>query len=936
NSGNINHPELAELQHAMNTLVETAFADDCTNGRGVESVLYLIEQMLDRQAPLRECGIRSAVLVLQQVPVGVVQMCSQNGDEASAFGLRIIDSCLSKLVDVCDEAEKKVGAFVAASTDDKSPSTIDSGATSILHIALVCIEGLALYFEKALPGDDGMLKSPAIWKSVLEGTNPLAVYLTRTFESSCKLFTHCTHATLRRQPQYAALSTSVCKAAGKAMDQISLVFSSDSHIASDVGRKRLLLERYCNTALFAHKSIMSSPPQFKAVWKALCVIATMFSSASFDSSAMCQKVYVQSCETVRSLAVQAVAVLRRTSADGLSDQKLQRRVKGILAFIRFIVFQMPSLVSRIQGSDTVCNDRGSVAMAMFDVLFGELSSSQLLAAMPKEISTMVDHLVTTVSTKFALSLFSVYPTMLLDYLSKLQHHVCRADDSADAKQLPLLEGIRSPIANRELLCAVVTGISTFTEEQQDQLFTHAVPLLMAFSMAVDCDPASVFSITMGDSWAHSEQQLSAIEYERLVCSLALCATKLATPMLFGHWETSALRVIVQAPQGSLGARMVVDAWGLLAIKALSPSAVTSTVAGIIDVMTFSPERISECGRFQLKQLFEQVFKVCDEDKITQCVARTCERVVEQHNMANFELLCKVIPWHQFAPESAIYSIGRSFLDSAISQLDSCDSIRERAAIFAGLSVLIPTYQLDNKAIANDEIWRHALTSFEKSLQNTSVDVAEWQHGIESILQLAINMSEGGFSRSMELLHVCGQNMSHAMLLKDQAAFLVAQLAGSFASTDLVPHAMEPTKNALRQIFGTLLQNTMPWIVRHQACVQFIRFATESVNQSITESLVPEHVQEQLLPFIQCIPGGESVETAELRTVYRQVLCSHAWRLENVQVNGSCVEQLVEDIGALRQRLEAAFQKPMPASACEAIQTELARLVQTIERFSSSM
>ncbi|KAJ1748589.1 hypothetical protein LPJ69_006114, partial [Coemansia sp. RSA 1752] len=510
----------------------------------------------------------------------------------------------------------------------------------------------------------------------------------------------------------------------------------------------------------------------------------------------------------------------------------------------------------IQGSDTVCNDRGSVAMAMFDVLFGELSSSQLLAAMPKEISTMVDHLVTTVSTKFALSLFSVYPTMLLDYLSKLQHHVCRADDSADAKQLPLLEGIRSPIANRELLCAVVTGISTFTEEQQNQLFTHAVPLLMAFSMAVDCDPASVFSITMGDSWAHSEQQLSAIEYERLVCSLALCATKLATPMLFGHWETSALRVIVQAPQGSLGARMVVDAWGLLAIKVLSPSAVTSTVAGIIDVMTFSPERISECGRFQLKQLFEQVFKVCDEDKITQCVARTCERVVEQHNMANFELLCKVIPWHQFAPESAIYSIGRSFLDSAISQLDSCDSIRERAAIFAGLSVLIPTYQLDNKAIANDEIWRHALTSFEKSLQNTSVDVAEWQHGIESILQLAINMSEGGFSRSMELLHVCGQNMSHAMLLKDQAAFLVAQLAGSFASTDLVPHAMEPTKNALRQIFGTLLQNTMPWIVRHQACVQFIRFATESVNQSITESLVPEHVQEQLLPFIQCIPGGE--------------------------------------------------------------------------------
>ncbi|KAJ2496579.1 hypothetical protein GGH96_005732 [Coemansia sp. RSA 1972] len=917
----------------MNTLVETAFAD-CTGGRGVESVLYLIEQMLGGQA-LCECGIKSAVLVLQMVPVGVVQMCSQNGDEASAVGLRIIDSCLSKLVDVCDEAEKKLGAFIAALVD-KAPNTVDSDATNILHIALACIEGLALYFEKALPGDDGMLKSPAIWKSVLEGTNALAVYLTQSFECSCKLFTHCTHATLRRQPQYAALSTSVCKASGKVMDQISLVFSSDSHIASDSGRKRILLERYCNTALFAHKSIMSSPPQFKAVWKALCVIATMFSSASFDSRAMCRKVYAQSCETVRMLAGQAVLVLRRTSADGLGDQKLQRRVKGILAFIRFIVFQMPSLLSRIQGSNTTCNERvGLVAMAMFDVLFGELCSSQLSAAMPKEISTMVDHLVTTVCTKFALSLFSVYPTMLLDYLSKLQH-VCRTNDSTDVKQLPLLEGIRSPIANRELLCVVVTGISAFTEEQQHQLFTHAVPLLMAFCIAVDCDPASVFSIAMGDSWAHSEQQLSAIEYERLVCSLALCATKLATPMLFGDWETAALRVIVQAPQGSLGARMVVDAWGLLAIKALSPSAVTSTVAGIIDVITFSPERISERGRFQLKQLFEQFFKVCGEDGIAQCVSRSCECVVEQHNMANFELLCKVIPWHQFAPESAVYSIGRRFLDSAISHLDSCDSIRERSAIFAGLSVLLPTYQLDTKVIANDEIWRHAFTSFEKSLQSTSGDVAEWQCGIESILQLAISLSEGGFSRSAELLHLCGQKMSHTMLLKDQAAFLVARLAGSFASTDLVPHAMDPTKNALRQIFGTLLQTTTPWIVRHQACVQFIRFATESVNQSITESLVPEQVQEQLLPFIQCIPGGSSIETEELRTVYRQVLCSHAWRLENVQVNGSGFEQLVGDIGALRQRLEIAFQKPMPATSCDAIQTELARLVQTIERLPPSM
>ncbi|KAJ2358822.1 hypothetical protein GGF43_000558 [Coemansia sp. RSA 2618] len=941
----------------MSALVETAFnADDCMStsgsGRIVEAILYLIEQMLDGRtaSPLCERGVKAAVLVLQHVPPSVAQICSQSGDEASAFGLRIIDSCLSKLVDVCDEAEKKLAIFVAAAGEKPlnapgSSADANADATTVLHIALVCTEGLAICYEKMSPGDEGLLKSPAIWKSVLEGTNAIAVYLVRSFECACRLFAHCMHAALRRQSQYAAASTSLYKASGKVMDQISAIFSADIHLAADTGRKRSLLERYCNSALSTHKAIMSSPPQFKAVWDALCTIATSFSAASFDSFGLCLKVCIQSCETVRTLASQAVAILRRTDTGGLGDLKLQRRVKGILAFVRFIVFQMPSLLSKIQGSASTNGSTRVVpaAMAMLDVLFGELTLPQLLVAMPKDISTMIGSLVPTVSTKFTLALFSCYPELLFGYLDRLQQCTCAADDSMDAEQQnPLLEGIRSPAANREIIRAIVAGISAFSVEQQEKLFTHAVPLLMALSMAIDHDAASVFSVTMGDSQIHGEQQSAMMEYEQLVCSAALCASKLATPALVGHWETAALRTILQAPQGSLGTQMVVDAWGLLATKALSPAAVTSTTAGILDVITYSPERVSETGRYLIKLLLAQFFPVCSEDDLVQCVAATFERVVEQQSTPRIELLCAVIPWHLCVPETAVYNIGRHLLDGAISLLESCDAIGDHAAIFSGLAVLLPTYQLDKRGVANDEIWRHAYVVFEKALeQGEAADAAEWQHGVESILQLAISLAEGGYSRSAELLALCGRSVSNPMLQQDRAAFLVARFAGSFAATNLMAPSMEPAVAALCRVFGHLLGENMPWIVRHQASLQIIRFATEAVNQSIAESLVPEDLQEKLLQFIQCVPGGEAVETADQRrAVYQQAFGSCSWHLasqkgyieDHANGDNGRLEQVLGDIRSLQQRLELALQQPIPASMRETIQSELVRLVQTSKRF----
>ncbi|KAJ2451875.1 hypothetical protein EV183_003337 [Coemansia sp. RSA 2336] len=935
---------LTQLQELMKMLIECVFGTDGSalveNGRAAETTLYFIDQMLERRVdlPLCECGIHSTALVLQTVSLQATQISSQSTDEISAFRFRIIDSCLAKLVAICDDAERGLEKCLAA--NDSLSETMDP--ERILHVGLVCNEAVATCLAKLSTSESGILQFDMVWKSVLEGTNAIAQYLVRLFEISCKLFVHCTQPLLRREQRYSALSASLSKASGRVMEQVATVFGNELHLKSDVGRKRALCERFCEQALASHKTIMSSPPQFKAVWKALCVIVTS-SVSSFDSSQWCLRVFVQSCETVQMLGAQATGILQRARANEL-DAKLQRRVKGILAFIRFMVFQLPSLLPKITSRESGQGNSRVIlpAMSMFDVLLGKLCSWQLQATMGKETSNMVDLLASTVTTKFAVTLLANYPEALFAYLDRLGEYVMSSDQHS--AQVPLLSGLADPVANREVLRAVLSGIGSFTEEQQEKLLDRVVPLPLAFAMVIDCNAASVFAITKGLSQINPEQQASVLEYERLVCSIAQSAIKLSTPKLFGLWEMAALQAILQAPEGSLGAQIIMEAWSVVAVK-LSQSHVASTIKGVLDVVTASPERTAPHSRYLVTQLLTGLFSACGDDERAQCISDVCDRVAGQSNIEKLGIVCMVIPWHLSAAESMAYEIGRKVLDFAISTLDKDVSVEEQAAVFGGLeqaavfgglASMLPTYQLDARPVANDDIWRHAYAAFKKALDQMNTE--QWQLAVDSVLRLATSLSESSYARAAELLQLCGSNISNPLFHNDHTEFLLTLFAGSFASTDLTTSTMEPAFNALCRVFERLFASHS-WIVRHQACLQIIRFATESVNQSIAESLVPQHMQDVLLKFIQRMPGGKDPASLDqCEAAYGEILCGQLWKLpvadsqELANLNGSAqvVENLLSDIHALQQQLKGALRQPVPADIRETILMELNQLVQMVE------
>ncbi|KAJ2809325.1 hypothetical protein H4R20_000228 [Coemansia guatemalensis] len=957
NAASVDQKCLLELQQTTGALVDAAFATDdwmsaSDNGRTVEALLHLTDIMLAArpESQLPECGIRTTALILRQIPFGVAQICSQEVDRASACGMRILDLCLAKLADSCEGAEKQLGACIAKLTGEASYP--DNNVTAALHMALVCVEAFGGCIEALSPGEDGLLRSSAIWSSALEGTNAIASYLVRAFECACHLFARCTNAALRQRPQCAASSSSLYKASGKLIDLVSAIFSSDAHVSGDSGRKRSLMERFCAHALATHKSIMNSPPQFKMVWKALCVISTSSLLITFNGSGLCLKVYLQSTDTVRVLAKQAVTIQRR--ADGLNEEKVRRRLKGILAFIRFIVFQMPSLLSKVRKSGGT--DRGNsrevvpAAMAMLDVVFGELALLQLQASMPVEVSAMIQQLVSTVSAKFTVSLLTCYIQPLLEYMGLL-HDTTRSTELssiADKPQCHLLGGIRNAASNREIMRIVMANINAFTPEQQENLLLHSVPIPMAFAMAIDYDATSVFSTSKGVDRIHPEQQTATAEYEQLVCSAALFAANVATPKLYGQWEMAALQTMLQAPTGSLGAQIIVDAWCVLATRMLPQRAVLATIKGVLDVVVVDPQRVGVVGGRLVYRLLRRLFPACAEDGLSGCLSPIIKQVIEQNSSEKMAFLCMVVPWSIYNSGSMIYEIGRTLANNAVHLLNNCGTIKEKVAAVNGLAALMPLYRTGEGAIDLDSTWNSVWSVFEEALrQSASVDCTDQRCAIESVLSLAAQLSEGENKRMAMLLGHCARNLTNVLFKEDTVALLLIQLVASFMTVDLSHPSMETAVAALRQIFEHLLNEDMSWLIRHHVHLLVIRLATDSVNQSVAETLVPKSLQAPLLQFIQREPAGKKVDsTEECEALYRSVFGMLSWKRSSVASsdgqngfmtsrNGRSArdfDQLANDIAALRQQLEGTLCERIPPGADIAVRTELARLVEIIEQF----
>ncbi|KAJ2332861.1 hypothetical protein GGI00_002602, partial [Coemansia sp. RSA 2681] len=586
--------EYAELQGIMEDLLEsmfssgTSFGSQNSAGRA-EAGLYLVGELLSNPSITRlyECGIRSATHILGAMPAAIANISSQGGNETSSiYSSQITDACLAKLAKAVDELAHQLEKYVAT----PSPSETVRAA-ELLQLATVCAACTGDTVERlSVAGDDGLLKSPAIWRSALDGTSAVALHIFKMYEGGCRFHALCANPVLRRQPQCSALY----KASEKLTIRCSAVFGSKPHLVQDSGMKRSLLLRYVERTLTVHKVMLNSAPLFKAVWQSLCAIVTTFpAGASFDATGLCLKVYVQSCDTARYLASQLVAFLSQTAVSDMREQRVEQRVVKHMAFIKFVVFQLPTILTRIRATEVASRNADNNAMAaaavftMADVILGDLACGQTLRRASLKTSTLVRQVVDAFIPKLLVSLLVHYLAPITDYLDSLHSFIGGggggSGGSATTAQIPLFPGVQNAAANREILLMVATNIDAFSADQQQALLTRGTGLIRAIALSVDRDIVSVLPYATAEASELCADQLSVVtESEKLVQAVAVCATKVASPTIFGHWETGALAAVVRSPQCSLGAWVVTEAWIVLAKHVLPSELVLSTVIGIIE------------------------------------------------------------------------------------------------------------------------------------------------------------------------------------------------------------------------------------------------------------------------------------------------------------------------------------------------------------------
>ncbi|KAJ2476225.1 hypothetical protein EV174_004997, partial [Coemansia sp. RSA 2320] len=554
-----------ELQQIMNDLVGDLFSSSCSfssqgSGRDAEVGLFLVGEMLSDPSIYRlyECGIRSAALVLCAMPLAIANVSSQGSNErSSVYSSQITDTCLSRLTSAGEEIIRRLDSAVASGSSNSNGAV---EVADLLCLATVYAECTSEVVERlSAAGDDGLLQSPMIWKSAMDNTSAVALHIFKIFESGCRIHLLCLNQALKQQRQYHEQCDQMSKASGKLIVLVSAIFGSKTHLEQDAGMKRSLLLRFCERVLSVHKAMLGSAHQFKAVWESLCTIVTSFSaSASFGSSGMCAKVYIQSCDTVRCLAEQLGVLLRRHNPTLMRDQKVEQRAMRTGAFIKFIVYQMSGLLSRIYTADSASkNGDGSnsmtfpAALAMAEDVLHELAEGRTRCGAALKTSTVVMDLVYPVISKHLAALFKLHLAPIVDYMDSLQLFVSSSSIESSGQtisQVPLITGVRHAATSREILRMLALDFSAFSADQQKALLTRGAGLVQALSLSIDCNPVEALPFAFACTGQISDDLLSsATDYEKYALALATCATKLAEPAHYGYWETGALAAILQSP-----------------------------------------------------------------------------------------------------------------------------------------------------------------------------------------------------------------------------------------------------------------------------------------------------------------------------------------------------------------------------------------------------
>ncbi|KAJ1725773.1 hypothetical protein LPJ53_000034 [Coemansia erecta] len=443
-----------------------------------------------------------------------------------------IHACFAGIVDALDRIERAL---------EDSP---DSGAP-LLHLARTCVEKLAQCVER-------QQQSAVLWEDP-----SAAPSLVKASDCSVRMLTRCAGFKLRHDKHVAETCVRITKAAARTVDLIAALFKSVAGVAE--GRQQWL-QQYANHVLERHRAMLAMPQQFKSTWDALCAISEV------SGPELCLRVYMQSCDSVRSLANQTTLQLQRISAEEFADAKVQRKLKGPLAFIRYLVFQLPALVARVLAADRAVHWDKLVkaAMGMLDAVFGKLATPDSLARTPEGIEADVRKLAVVVCDKFVLALLAHSTQPLTQHLDDLDAFLRHPGHKC--LQLPLLKGLIQPAAHRAVLRVVVESISSFSASQQQELMQSGRPtIVQALVLAIDRDPASLFS--------HNSKGPTAV-----------------------------------SSAGSLGARAAVDAWIATSEHSMSHILAQSTIEGILDVVAGDTIRIDDTNRARLGRLLGGMMK----------------------------------------------------------------------------------------------------------------------------------------------------------------------------------------------------------------------------------------------------------------------------------------------------------------------------------------
>ncbi|KAJ1922279.1 hypothetical protein H4219_000141 [Mycoemilia scoparia] len=807
-----NHEEFSQFEQALAELSQGVVEDESFETFSEQEVWQFLEFLKDITDKRRPIYMRNAAV--KQLLITI-----------SAYYTRSEHSTQCRLVSWSLEPDIDVQTCIIQTLKDPHSDMISN-----IRISVSLMESVTEFVNKTVAAFcQDVNKREMLWtNSTEEGETPIAIYLEKILEKSGDILL------ISKQSKNKDLMREVMKSVAALVTAITLIFTHDQNFQRDFGVKGMVYTKCCKTLDLICQNSSGDLQLTSVSWKSLIkILCNYYTKGSIPKE-----------QSLSHEIINFESLCRK-----LDQEAMVTRSKRSIPIVKFYLAQLYTIIRDLPSE---IKDTGLIEKCIIPsigLVVKYRNRRMCLQQIPDTLLSQITNSWVKVAQVIIECIVMATPSIFVNYIIFIRDkYLPKHKNAINYNQQPTgFFGGVDQYSEFYMIRILLQRFGSLSKVDQNTIMKDCgSTLLIYLGLLFNKLYSRLITESISDSGCKlsDSDQGHITEYDETVSSLMLLALGLHDHETFVYWEKSTFEAVMAFPGHCPASKIITDSWILLANNFES-----SVLAGQFEIL------------------------------------QTTIELAIGHSAAFWPISLVVLTRRLF--EYLPIGLKAKHVDNIISTLSSSDAVSSPAPLFSRI-VCLPWETLDDTVITQktasaliesliDIILKSNCTTqcthlsfMVHVLKSRSIRRNVPNQRLEEVIRHIIkeinhDISSALHSRRLYLLHIIISSIlpncqnealevlettanfyhTHKNLCDTNALALIAMIS-KFAHIEISKLKSKDKVITQLNMLYDLAFNTKSWVVKHQALRSMLEFSTETSDEELIISILPEKMLEQIM------------------------------------------------------------------------------------------